>query len=96
MTVCWKTASRWDEITRLQWPQSFLSASPEEIIIDWGQATKSSRLDPHRAARFVVVVCPSTAEIFDLLSRLPPGPITSVTTSALTRALRSAHPASNL
>jgi len=53
--LTWKTASRWDEITKLT-KQSFLASTPREIIISWGDRTKTTRAsDPFRASGYGVV-----------------------------------------
>lgn len=96
LLLAWKSASRWDEISKLIVPTSFIVMSPTEIIVDWLQETKASRTDPHRASRFTVLLGSDVEELYHLLSQHPPGPITSLSTSALTRLLRRAFPGENL
>ncbi len=93
LLLAWKAAARWDEVQRLRLPESFVRIAVDEVIIDWGQATKATRLDPFRASRFAVLVGPSVDEIFVLLSALPPGPVTSLPTGMLTSLLRAVFPA---
>ena len=65
-----KTASRWDETTKLT-QKSFFGATqqPPSIIVDWLQGTKASRTDPHRASRFAVIVGDMTEKTSSLWSR---------------------------
>lgn len=60
--LAWKTASRWDEIQRLQ-ASSFLLLTPTEIVIYFGNETKTSRIRPNRADLFVVIRGAYTAEL---------------------------------
>jgi hypothetical protein len=46
--LTWKTASRWDDISRLRGRQ-FVKITPEEIVIVWADNTKATRSDPFRA-----------------------------------------------
>ena len=52
--VAWKTASRWDEVSRLTRDQIVL-IRPQEIIIAWGTKTKTTRADPFRADSQVIL-----------------------------------------
>lgn len=54
LLLAWKTASRWDEVQRLK-SSSFLFVSPQEIIIYFGQVTKTSRVAPFRPDLLCVV-----------------------------------------
>lgn len=54
LMLAWKTASRWDEIQRLE-PQSILHLSPSEIVLYFGAETKTSRTRPFRPDLFCVV-----------------------------------------
>lgn len=101
--TCWKTASRWDEITRLT-RESFLFPTnadltnlqilPQDIVIvDWLQDTKASRCDPHRASRYAVIVGRWATEIRERVQALPQGAkITNTTTAGLTRLLKTIRP----
>lgn len=95
LLLAWKSASRWDEISRL-YPEHIL-ISQSDLIVDWGQSTKSSRLDPHRASRWTVIRGNDLPEITTLLKACSPQrPITSLSTTALTRLLRLAFPGEGL
>ncbi len=91
LLVAWKTSSRWDEVQRLSAEAVDVYEDPEPTaIIDWDQGTKASRLDPHRASRYAVIVGEHTAEIINLLRSWPPGaPLTTLTTSGITARLKS-------
>ena len=52
--LLWKSASRWDEISRLSGNQ-VVRVSPEEIVLSWRDKTKASRSDPHRPDSQVAV-----------------------------------------
>lgn len=52
--VMWKTASRWDEISRLT-KESFILVTDQEIIIEWMNNTKTTRLDPWRSSTWTVI-----------------------------------------
>jgi hypothetical protein len=52
--LCFKTASRADEVFRLT-SKSFLVNNPEEIIIEWMGNTKTTRLDPWRTSSWVAI-----------------------------------------
>lgn len=54
LMLAWKTASRVDEIARLT-PESIISSAPDEIIIWFGQNTKTSRLQPFQPHLLQVV-----------------------------------------
>lgn len=98
LLIAWKSASRWDEVTRLH--RSCLDVVEQEapeVIIDWGQATKASRLDPHRASRWTALRGNDVPEIVTLLSPLAPNSsLTTLSTAALTALLRRAWPELNL
>lgn len=49
-----KTASRWDEVSRLRREQ-VLEATPQQIVIYWGTNTKTTRMCPWRTDSWVVV-----------------------------------------
>jgi len=52
--IMFKTASRWDEVSRLK-KESFLLVNDQEIIIEWLNNTKSTRLDPWRMSSWIVI-----------------------------------------
>ncbi|KAK7195574.1 hypothetical protein NESM_000486000 [Novymonas esmeraldas] len=55
MLLAWKTASRWDDIARVT-KRSLLSVREDQIIVDFGSATKTSRARPFRPEMPVVVL----------------------------------------
>ena len=52
--LAWRTASRLDEIQRLNRRQ-IISIENNEIVIWWGAGTKTSQEDPHKPQLYVVV-----------------------------------------
>jgi hypothetical protein len=90
LLVGWKSSSRWDEVGRLLGKGLTVHEEPElMVIIDWDQATKASRLDPHRSSRYAVIVGDGTAEIAAFVRNWPPDkPITELTTSQLSQTLK--------
>lgn len=56
--VMWKTASRWDEISRLT-KESFILVTDQEIIVEWMNNTKTTRLDPWRSSTWTVIHHPA-------------------------------------
>lgn len=75
--LAWKTASRWDEVTRLT-TDHIIQRTAEEIIIDWKQDTKTSRLEPHRATSYTVISGDWTERINRDLTRTPHAFLTRV------------------
>lgn len=71
--IAWKSASRWDEISRLT-GASFVHISTDEIIVHWGSETKASRLNPNRSDSLVVIknTDGNPRWIVDLLQKLEP------------------------
>jgi hypothetical protein len=67
--LCWKTASRWDDVHHLR-KESFLLLTPRRIIIAWG-ATKSNRRQAFRPDSWTVVdePDPSRAWMMELCLR---------------------------
>jgi hypothetical protein len=53
--VAWKTASRWDEVSRLV-PRQFIELSEQRIIIDWSDRTKTTRANPFRNDSLTIIV----------------------------------------
>lgn len=81
--LAWKTASRWDEISRLT-RTSIILVTSTEVIIDWMRDTKMTRQDPYRAARYTVVAGDWTAEIAEELKRMAASAsITNLATSGI-------------
>lgn len=92
LRLAWKTASRWDEITKLQ-RRDFLLVTPAKVVLDFSTKTKGTRTDPHRASRFAVITGEWTAEIAAYLSRLRRlDSITSCPTRKLIAKLHAAFP----
>lgn len=56
--IAWKTASRWDEISRLT-KESFILVTDQEIIVEWMNNTKTTRLDPWRSSTWTVIKHPA-------------------------------------
>ena len=56
--IAWKTASRWDEISRLT-KESFIHVADDEIIVEWMNNTKTTRLDPWRSSTWTVIHHPA-------------------------------------
>ncbi|EPY15420.1 hypothetical protein AGDE_17127 [Angomonas deanei] len=54
LMLAWKTASRWDEIARLQ-HKSVLQTNDDEIVLYFGSETKTSRATPFRPELFCVI-----------------------------------------
>ncbi|KEG06114.1 trans-sialidase, partial [Trypanosoma grayi] len=56
LRLAWVTASRWGEIALLQ-KENFIPhpQHKEALIVDWGALPKTFKIDPHRAARYVVI-----------------------------------------
>jgi len=52
--ILWKTASRWDDVSRIT-KASFTFVAPTEIIISWAGRTKTTTSDPHRASTWTVI-----------------------------------------
>ena len=87
--LAWKTASRWDEISQLT-GASFLKIEPDEIVIQWGRKTKTSRKDPFRATGFTVIhhSAPMT-KLCEYLSQFSDAePITDIATATLNRIFK--------
>jgi hypothetical protein len=96
--VMWKTASRWDEVSRLT-PGSMV-ISRRAIDIHWGTHTKTSAEDPHQE-RFYTRVVPNAIDptrntqwegVVHLLSELkrvaPEHPVATMSQSAFLRQLK--------
>lgn len=95
LRLAWKTASRWSDVSRLT-RADFLRVESRRLVIDFGTKTKTTRNDPYRASRFVVVTGRWTRQIAQAVRALPPKtPLSPLSTSALTRELHR-HPATRL
>lgn len=62
LLLAWKTASRWDEVQRLQ-PRSLLSLLDDEIVLYFGAETKTTRTRPFRPDLFAVIRGDGTAAL---------------------------------
>jgi hypothetical protein len=60
--VCWKTASRWGEMTLLT-TENFIVVTPEEVIVSWSTLPKGRKADPYTPSMYTVIRGPWTAEI---------------------------------
>jgi hypothetical protein len=97
--LCWKTASRWDEMTHLT-KTSFLKVNDSEIIIRWGARTKTSQTNPWQLTNWTVIV-PGPDLGMNLwmlwsaqkINKLGPQKLTNLQTSQLARVLKAEHPA---
>lgn len=69
VTLVWKAVSRWSEAAGLT-KANFIKVSPTEVIISWGQGTKSSRLNPYRESMFTVLVGPGTERVFHRIRQM--------------------------
>ena len=87
--LAWKTASRWDEIVQLT-GSSFLKIDPQEVIIQWGRNTKTSRKDPFRATGFAVIHHNSPmTKLCEYLGQFSDAePITNIETTTLNRIFK--------
>lgn len=87
--LAWKTASRWDEISRII-GASILLANSQEIVIEWLDRTKSTRGDPFRATSWTVVRHDSSmASVAATLSELADDEtLTDLSTEQMVRHLR--------
>lgn len=62
ITLVWKAASRWTETARLK-KINFVSSTPMEVIVSWGQGTKSTRLNPYTTSMYTVITGPGTERV---------------------------------
>ena len=95
IALAWKTASRWSDINRLLGRQ-VLVATPEEIVLDFSDRTKTSRSRPFAPQLLVVIRGRWTPQIAAVLRQLRPSePLTRLTTAQVGDMLRplglSAH-----
>lgn len=67
--ITWKTASRWDEVSRMT-SDSFIHLDPQEIIVYWGCETKSTSKDPFSPTTLTVITGRYTEEIYKYLTSL--------------------------
>lgn len=70
--IAWKTASRWDEISRLT-KESFILVTEKEIIVEWMNNTKTTRLDPWRSSTWTVIAHPAPmTQYVEVINSLQP------------------------
>lgn len=98
--LTWKTASRWDETSRLRGP-AILVVSPIEIILSWGAHTKTSQGGTMRGApHLLTVIEPNVhgldseiwaeaVRILRAMKRSPTQPLTRITTTQIREILRT-------
>lgn len=92
LMVAWKTAARWDELTRVT-VANFIHVAADEVVLDWDVNTKASRVNPFRASRYSVIRGSLTDEIALRLQQLPQtAPLTSLSTAAATQLIKAAAP----
>lgn len=91
LMLAWKTASRWADLGGLiNDEESFPLLTREEIIVDWGRGTKTTRQDPFRAQKYAVIQGNLTEQIHDIISTRPRGqPLIPMSTDSI-RALLAA------
>jgi integrase len=80
--VAWKTASRWDEVSRLT-KESFILVTEREIVVEWMCNTKTTRLDPFRSSTWTVIAhdAPMTEHVDTIQGLAPSETLTSFSTS---------------
>lgn len=88
--LLWKTASRWDEISRIT-GAAIRRAQPEEIVIEWLDRTKTSRADPYKSSTWTVVhhFAPMTEIAATLRALRPEELLINMTTQQLATFLRA-------
>jgi hypothetical protein len=86
--IAWKTASRWGDVQTLTRNNVF-RLSPEEIGIDWKGQTKTTREDPHRPDRYVLIKGDLTRALYDILQGMTGTQrLTIMSTADITKHLR--------
>eukprot|EP01063_Lacrimia_lanifica_P003754 TRINITY_DN12034_c0_g1_i5.p2 TRINITY_DN12034_c0_g1~~TRINITY_DN12034_c0_g1_i5.p2 ORF type:complete len:376 (+),score=54.66 TRINITY_DN12034_c0_g1_i5:239-1366(+) len=68
--ICWKTGSRWGEVTLLR-RQHFVVLERTRLVIDWNTLPKTAKAQPSSPARFVEVRGRWVAEICTVLQGVP-------------------------
>jgi hypothetical protein len=90
--LCRKTASRWADVSAIT-KSNLFHFTPQEIVVDWLDRTKTSRSDPYRASRYAVIRGTGTETIYRCLRHVPPTePITTLTTEQLAKLLKQVDP----
>eukprot|EP00796_Vickermania_ingenoplastis_P001806 gene1805-biopygen1491 len=95
LRLAWITASRWAEIQALR-TENFILEEDGSVILDWAALPKSSKMDPHKASRYVLIKGQDAWDLRRLIADRGPGaPVTNMTTQQATRWLKqrgySAH-----
>lgn len=81
--IAWATASRWDEVHRLK-RSAFIHLAEDEVIIFWGEHTKTSADNPFLATMYTVIKGFFTKDICREVSNMQPEQlVTDLTTTAL-------------
>lgn len=90
--VLWKTASRWNDVMRLQ-RNSFLLVTPEEIVIRW-PSWKTNREGEIRASSFTVIrdLMPMNRLVAHLNGLSPTSAIAPGTTDEFRALVQLTHP----
>jgi site-specific recombinase XerD len=87
LLIMWKAAARYSETAALT-RSRFIHLSPDEVTLDWGQGTKSSRLAPFRPDRFTVIKGWGTDRICQVVKRLKPDePLSRMPASSFAKTL---------
>lgn len=89
--LMWKTASRWDEMSKIT-TDNIILRTPEKIVVSWLNRTKTSRGDPFKATLFTVVTGDWTDRIHRDLTATPGAALTQMRYNDLLLALASTFP----
>ena len=92
LKFAWKTASRWDEVRKV--PVGAITVvSPEEVVVNWGRNTKTSRHNPFKPHLLTNVQGRWTNEIAAwLVTKERTAQLTTVTTKQLDALLATWAP----
>ncbi|KAK7200671.1 hypothetical protein NESM_000123600 [Novymonas esmeraldas] len=69
LLLAWKTAFRWDDIARMT-KRTICSTADDDVILDFGCATKTSRTRPFRPELLVTITGDFTADIATYLRQV--------------------------
>lgn len=67
--LAWKAVLRWDDVKTNLTIANFLKITASEIVIDFGEKSKTGRHQPYTPSRFVVIEGDLTKEIAQMLSQ---------------------------
>ena len=92
LRIAWKTASRWMDVAQLT-KQQFFAVTPTMVGIDWLDRTKTTKSDPYRPSRYVLITGAWTRTIYDMIRTLRPNDsVTTLTTTDVTKLLQRVSP----